>query len=95
MIFLLKIIDMDNKITLSFDANIISKAKKYAENNNISLSRLIEFLLKKVTSSNYNSLEDFPISDWVHQVAEGEAVYQTKTGTTRKAAKAEYFKSRK
>ncbi len=95
MIFLLKIIDMDNKITLSFDANIISKAKKYAENNNISLSRLIEFLLKKVTSSNYNSLEDFPISDWVHQVAEGEAVYQTKTRRTRKAAKAEYFKSRK
>ena len=69
---------MDNKITLSFDANIIAKAKKYAENNNVSLSRLIEFLLKKVTSSNYNSLEDFPISDWVHQVAEGEAVYKLK-----------------
>ncbi|MEP6594793.1 MAG: DUF6364 family protein, partial [Ginsengibacter sp.] len=41
---------MDNKITLSFDANIISKAKKYAESKNISLSRLIEFLLKKITS---------------------------------------------
>lgn len=86
---------MDNKITLSFDENIISKAKKYAENNNISLSRLIEFLLKKVTSNNYNSLEEFPISDWVHEVAEGDAVYQTKTKRTRKAAKEEYFKSRK
>ena len=84
---------MDNKITLSFDENIISKAKKYAENNNISLSRLIEFLLKKVTANNYNSLEDFPISDWVNQVAEGDAVYQTKTRRTRKAAKAEYFNS--
>ena len=86
---------MDNKITLSFDENIISKAKKYAENNNISLSRLIEFLLKKVTANNYNSLEDFPISDWVKQVAEGEAVYQTKAGKTRKSAKAEYFNSKK
>jgi hypothetical protein len=86
---------MDNKITLSFDENIISKAKKYAERNNISLSRLIEFLLKKVTSNNYTSLEDFPISEWVSQVAEGEAVYQTKKRRTRKTAKAEYFNSRK
>ena len=74
---------------------MISKAKKYAESNNISLSRLIEFLLKKVTSTNYTSLEDFPISDWVNQVAEGDAVYQTKTRRTRKAAKAEYFNSKK
>ncbi|MGN6165945.1 MAG: hypothetical protein ACTHOF_15525 [Flavisolibacter sp.] len=37
----------------------------------------MEFLLQKVTSSHYQSLEDFPISDWVQQVTEGEAVYQT------------------
>ncbi|MDB5198666.1 MAG: hypothetical protein JWO92_629 [Chitinophagaceae bacterium] len=86
---------MDNKITLSFDESIITKAKKYAANNNISLSRLIEFLLKKVTSNNYNSLEDFPISDWVNQVAEGGAVYQTKARRTRKSTKAEYFNSKK
>lgn len=86
---------MDNKITLSFDESVITKAKKYAEKNNISLSRLIEFLLKKVTTNNYNSLEDFPISDWVHQVAEGEAIYQTKAKRTRKVSKEEYFKSRK
>ena len=86
---------MDNKITLSFDENIIARAKKYAENNNISLSRLIEFLLKKVTSDNYASLEDFPISDWVSQVAEGEAEYQTKAKRTRQAAKSEYFNSKK
>ncbi len=86
---------MDNKITLSFDENIIYKAKKYAEDNNISVSRLIEFLLKKVTATNYTSLEEFPISDWVQQVAEGDAVYQTKTKKTRQAAKDEYFKSKK
>ncbi len=86
---------MDNKVTLSFDESVITRAKRYAEKNNISLSRLIEFLLNKVTANNYTSLEDFPISDWVNQVAEGEAVYKTKAKRTRKAAKAEYFKSKK
>ena len=69
---------MDNKITLSFDETVIAKAKKYAEKNNISLSSLTEFLLKKVTTANYENIEDFPISDWVCQVAEGHAEYQTK-----------------
>ncbi len=85
---------MDSKITLSFDESIISKAKKYAETNNISLSRLIEILLQKITSSSYHSLEDFPISQWVTQVAEGEAVYQTKR-RTRKVSKNEFFSSKK
>ena len=86
---------MDNKITLSFDESVITKAKKYAAKNNISVSRLVEFLLKKVTSNNFNSLEDFPISDWVQKVAEGEAEYHTQKRRTRKVAKDEYFKSRK
>jgi hypothetical protein len=85
---------MDNKITLSFDEAVIAKAKRYAEANNISLSRLIEFLLKKITSSNYSSLEDFPISDWVNQLAEGEAEYQTRKRSG-KASKSEYFSSKK
>jgi len=85
---------MDAKITLSFNEDVISKAKRYAEKNNISLSRLVEFLLQKTTSSNYQSLEEFPISDWVSQVAEGEAVYQTKK-RTRKASKSEYLSSKK
>ena len=86
---------MDNKITLSFDESVISKAKRYAENNNVSLSRLVEFLLKKVTSSNYETMEDYPISDWVMMVAEGEAEYQTSKKRTRKQAKDEFFKSKK
>lgn len=85
---------MDAKITLSFDEAVIKKAKKFAEANNISLSRLMEFLLQKVTSSGYQSLEGFPISDWVSQVAEGEAVYQTK-GRSRKKEKSEFYTSRK
>ena len=84
---------MDQKVTLSFDDDVIRKAKKYAADNNISLSRLIEFLLSKITSTNYRSFEDFPISDWVNQVAEGEAIYTVKRN--RKQAKDEFFKSRK
>lgn len=61
---------MDAKVTLSFNKSVIEKAKKYADENNISLSRL-EFLLSKVTSKKYQSLEDLPISDWVSVVSEG------------------------
>lgn len=85
---------MDSKITLSFDEGVITKAKQYAEANNISLSRLIEFLLSKIVSSNYHSLEEFPIASWVSQVAEGDAVYQTKK-RSRKSSKDEFFASKK
>lgn len=85
---------MDAKITLSFDESVIIKAKRYADENNISLSRLTEFLLRKVTSDNYQSLEDLPISNWVNMVAEGEVEYQTKPRKN-KDLKDEYFKSKK
>ncbi|WP_026904975.1 DUF6364 family protein [Pedobacter glucosidilyticus] len=85
---------MDTKITLSFDEEIIKKAKAYAAENNISLSRLIEFLLTKITTKEYKSLEDYPIADWVSAVAEGEAIYQTKKASTKKL-KDDFFASRK
>lgn len=85
---------MDAKITLSFDELVINKAKLYAVDNNISLSRLTEFLLNKVTSKSYQSLEDFPIADWVSMVSEGQAEYQTKPRKS-KDLNAEYFKSKK
>ena len=85
---------MDAKITLSFNKDVISKAKNFAEDNNISLSRLTEFLYSKITSGHYQQLEDLPIADWVNQIAEGEVVYQTKE-STRKSLKKEYYKSRK
>ncbi len=69
---------MDAKITSGFDKTVITKFRKYAVENNISLSRLIEFLLNKGTSKRYQSLEDFPILDWVTMVSEGAAVYPTK-----------------
>ncbi len=84
---------MDSKITLSFDKSVIEKAKQYASENNISLSRLIEFLLTKVTSKTYKSIEDYPIADWVSMVAEGNATYNV--NRTRKQSKDAFLKSKK
>lgn len=85
---------MDTKITLSFDEEVIKNAKKFALKNNISLSRLTEFLLRKVTSKHYQSLEDFPVADWVNMVAEGEVEYLTKPRKNSDLKK-EYFKLKK
>lgn len=83
---------MDAKLTLHFNEDVIKKAKDFAASNNISLSRLTEFLYKKITSESYQNLEELPISDWVLKVAEGEAEYKRRS---RKASKEEYYKSKK
>lgn len=84
---------MDAKITLSFNAAVIDKAKDFAEKNNISLSRLTEFLYSQLTHNNYQSLHDLPVSDWVSMVAEGQAEYVIKQ-KSRKSVKSEYYESR-
>ena len=85
---------MDAKITLSFEESVITAAKKYAEKHNISLSRLTEFIYKKMTSSNYYSIENLPISEWVQIVSEGETEYQ-RTPVSKKEMKQEYLESKK
>lgn len=79
---------MDTKLTLHFDKGVIEKAKAFAEANNISLSRLTEYLYRQITSEDYKTLENFPVAEWVNQVAEGKAVY---TKRTRKSTKDEFF----
>ena len=85
---------MDAKITLRFDQTVIIKAKKFAAINNISLSRLMELLLRKISSANYKSLEDLPVSEWVNIVSEGPVEYKTRA-RIRKEMKDEYYKLRK
>jgi hypothetical protein len=85
---------MDTKVTLSFDAEVIRKAKKFAEGQNISLSRLTEFLYKKMTEESYKSLEDIDVSPWVNAVSEGQAEYKTRR-KSRKDLRAEYMDSKK
>jgi hypothetical protein len=83
---------MEAKLTLHFNQEVIEKAKEFAAANNTSLSRLTEFLYRQITSGNYKTIEDFPVSEWVNQVAEGEAVYKRRS---RKELKEEYFKQAK
>ena len=85
---------MDAKVTLSFDKTVIERAKKYAESQNMSLSRMMELILDKITSNQYASLEDFPISDWVNIIAEGPAEYKT-SSKSRKKMKDEYYTRKK
>ena len=85
---------MDAKITLSFDKAVINKAKQFANAQNISLSRLTEFLYSRIVSGHYKSLEELPVSDWVSMVAEGDAEYKTKP-RNRKDLKNGFLKSKK
>lgn len=84
---------MDAKITLSFNKEIIEKAKEFAEQNNISLSRLTEYLYSQIISKEYKSLEELPVSAWVEFVAEGQMEYKKSPG--RKKLKDEFFEGKK
>ena len=83
---------MDTKLTLHFDREVIVKAKEFAAANNISLSRLTEFLYRNITSGKYKTLDELPIADWVSRVAEGEPQYLRRS---RKETRNEYLNSRR
>lgn len=85
---------MDAKLTLSLDNDVINNAKLFAEKNNISLSRLTEFLYRKLSDSTYQNLEELPISNWVMMLADGQAEYKTKPKSS-KNLRSEYFDSKK
>ena len=52
---------MDVKLTLSLDKRVIDQAKKYAQKNNTSLSKLIESYLSKVTATDKEVLAISPL----------------------------------
>jgi hypothetical protein len=83
---------MDTKVTLHFDKDVIENAKKFASDNNISLSRLTEFLYRQITTGSYKTLDDFPVNEWVNQISEGAAVYKKRN---RKDTKNEFFNNKK
>ncbi len=85
---------MDAKITMSFDKEVIEKAKKFAKSQNISLSRLTEFLLRLVVNSNTKTLEGVMVSEWVMQISEGKAEYKNRR-KSRKSLRNEFLESHK
>ena len=60
---------MDTKLTLKLNKGVIEKAKAYASDKKISLSRIIESYLQSLTSENENS--EFEISPFVKSIATG------------------------
>ena len=54
---------MDSKLTLKLDKEIIERAKKYAQNKNTSLSKLIENILSKITDKESFQADTTPLVD--------------------------------
>ena len=51
---------MSTKLTLTLDSHTIENAKKYAKKNKISLSKLVEFYFKSLSSGSDNYIENIP-----------------------------------
>ena len=63
---------MDTKLTLKLNQKIIEKAKEYASNKKISLSRLIEAYLQSLTTE--NDISEFEISPFVKSITTGTEI---------------------
>lgn len=62
---------MDTKLTLKLDESVIERAKKYASNKKVSLSRLIENYLDSLTNE---QSDDFEISPFVKSISSGKSM---------------------
>lgn len=62
---------MDAKLTLKLNKNVIVRAKKYAANKELSLSRLIENYLNSITQEQFDNLE---ISPFVKSISSGKSI---------------------
>lgn len=63
---------MDTKLTLKLDQEVIKSAKKYASDQKLSLSRIIETYLRSLT--NNSKSEDFEISPFVKSMSTGSKI---------------------
>ncbi len=52
---------MDSKLTLKLNESVIERAKKYAKENNISLSRMIENYLQAITVRKNERIKTSPL----------------------------------
>ncbi len=62
---------MDSKLTLKLNNDVISRAKKYASDKQLSLSRLVESYLDSITRKEEDELE---ISPFVKSIASGKSI---------------------
>ena len=62
---------MDSKLTLKLNESVIERAKKYASNKKLSLSRLIENYLDSLTREQN---DEFEISPFVKSISTGKKI---------------------
>lgn len=62
---------MDSKLTLKLNEDVIERAKKYASNKKLSLSRLIENYLDSLTRE---QTDEFEISPFVKSISTGKSI---------------------
>lgn len=60
---------MDTKLTLKLNQEVIEKAKKYASDQKLSLSRIVEAYLQSLTNDKQE--KDFEISPFVKSLSTG------------------------
>lgn len=63
---------MDTKLTLKLNQEIIERAKEYAFNKKISLSRIVEAYLQSLTSE--TKTDAFEISPFVRSISTGAKI---------------------
>ncbi len=63
---------MDTKLTLKLNQKVIEKAKLYASDKKMSLSRIVESYLQSLTSENNGS--ELEISPFVKSIATGTKI---------------------
>ncbi len=87
---------MDAKITMSFDEDVVIQAKKFAEEKGISLSRLTEYLFKRVTTQpkNYASLDEIPVADFIWELQEPQVEYVRTKKRSSKDMKEMFYESK-
>ncbi|MEL6867965.1 MAG: DUF6364 family protein [Bacteroidota bacterium] len=61
---------MDKKLTLSLNKEVIEKAKQYARENKISLSKLIENYLQSIAENKTTNVEITPLVEKLSGVIE-------------------------
>jgi hypothetical protein len=69
---------METKLTLRLDKKVIIRAKNYAQNHKISLSRMVETYLDSVTSENTDDHEITPLVESLSGVVNLPADYDYK-----------------
>jgi hypothetical protein len=74
----LKNTKMETKLTLRMRKSVIEKAKKYAHDQRISLSRMIEIYLESVTASREKEVGTTPLVESLSGVIELESDFDYK-----------------